>query len=152
MDILYEPASNSIISIQHSLNDFSQPVFCHPTKQILLIAFTPLQLLVHCPSLAAPQLFHHSPCHSITILCGIQSAPGTYTVAPLGLSLLIYCWNCQISMFNMLFWYKCCSIHILNGIKTWISLVHLHTYILWRPILDDYPSRASQLNWPAKAV
>lgn len=152
MDILYEPASNGIISIQHSLNDFSRPVFCHPTKQILLIAFTPLQLLVHCPSLAAPQLFHHRPCHPITILRGIQAAPGTCTVAPPGLSVLIYCWNRQISMFNMLLWYKCGSIHISNSIKMRISLVHLLTCILWRPATDDHPSGASQLKRRAEAA
>lgn len=74
---LFACFSNSIISIQRSLCYFSRPVVCHGTKQNLIIAFTPLQLLVHCPFLAAPQLFHHRPCNPITILHGIQSAPGT---------------------------------------------------------------------------
>lgn len=135
---------NSVISIQPSRHDSSGPVFCHVTKQSLIIAFTPLQLLVHCPFLAAPQLFHHRPCNVITILQGIQPAPGIK--ACLGLSLLIYRRNCQIPMFNMLFRCKR-RIHISSSTKMCIFLLHLRGIHLLKAYLELSARTARLSEW-----
>lgn len=151
----YLNTSNSVISIRPSRCDSSGPVFCHVTKQSLIIAFTPLQLLVHCPFLAAPQLFHHRPCNVITILQGIQPAPG------ITLALGSACW---FTVGTVKFpCSTCCSavnaafiFQIARGCA--FSPSTCVAYICWRPTLSCLLGRLgslsgdSQLKRPARAA
>lgn len=119
-------------SVSLSLYDFFwtcfllKPLFkSHITKQNLLIAFTPLQLLVHRSLLASPQRFHHRPRDPITILSWIQSPPGAK------LALGSACWV-NVETFKIPCWTCCSGVNdafIFKCHKDVHFLIHLHAYI-----------------------
>lgn len=140
----YLNTSNSVISIRPSRCDSSGPVFCHVTKQSLIIAFTPLQLLVHCPFLASATAIPSSSMQCDHHIAGDTAC--TWHNACLGLSLLIYCWNCQISMFNTLFRCKR-RIHISNSTRMCIFSLHLRGIHLPKAYLELSARTARLSEW-----